>query len=256
MIDVAQLAVNSNPANVLNQANLASIYREIIPLANNADEWAKQNYEKAIALEPSSPALYTELATVYIAMADRDKQLTQASDQKAATEAKTKLKEDLAKAEETLNKAIELKADYAPAHFQLALVYDRQGRLKDAIAKMEQVARANSQDVGVAFQLGLLYLRNNDDDKAQTAFEWAVKLAPSYANARWFLATVYENKGLKSKAIEQISKVLELNPGNKNVEQRLDSLKQNGTSQPPAIPQPVEENKPSGAVSLPQSGQR
>ena len=110
----------------------------------------------------------------------------------------------------------------------------------DAIAKMEQVAMADPRDVGVAFQLGLLYLRNEENEKAQNALEWAVELAPSYSNARWFLATVYENQGNIEVAIEQVAKVLELNPGNQTIEQRLNNLNAFGASQPPASSEPVE----------------
>ncbi|MBU0649336.1 tetratricopeptide repeat protein [Patescibacteria group bacterium] len=241
MLVVARAAIDAGPANVVNYTNAAYIYQQIILLVQNADQWAAETYGQAIELEPTNPVAHTELGKVYIVMADREWQLTQAEDQAAAAEAKTKYQELLTKAEQVLVKAIELKADYAPAHYQLALVYDRQGRLDDAIAKMEQVAASNTEDVGVAFQLGLLYLRNEDNDKAQNAFEWAISLAPSYSNALWFLATVYENQGEVDKAIEQVEKVLELNPDNTNVEQRLNNLKEYGTSQPPAIPEPVEQ---------------
>lgn len=256
MIVVAQAAANQSGANVVNQINLAYIYQQIIGLVGNADEMAATTYEKAIELEPVNPVLYAELGKVYIAIADRHFQLTQSEDQNVAAEAKTNYGQALSKAEESLNRAIELKADYAPAHYQLALVYDRQGRLADAIGKMEQVAVANPQDVGVAFQIGLLYLRNEDNDKAQNALEWAVSLVPAYSNARWFLATVYENKGEIDKAIEQVEKVLELNPGTQAVEQRLNNLKEFGTSQPPMIPEPVEEGaQPSGMINPERSSQ-
>lgn len=249
---IARAALDTNAADVSNHINLAYVYQQLIPLVANADTVAAQTYEQAIELEPVNPALYTELAKVYIAIADRNAQLTQAEDEKTAAEAKTNMQEALTKAEENLNKAIELKADYAPAHYQLALVFDRQGKLEDAIKKMEQVAVANPQDVGVAFQLGLLYLRNQENDKAQNALEWAVELVPAYSNARWFLATVYENKDMIDKAIEQVEKVLELNPDNATVKQRLDNLKQYGTSQPPEIPEPVDERKQSESTINPE----
>jgi len=240
MIVVARAAADTNPADVNNWGNLGFIYYNLMQFVQGADVFAIEGYEKAIELAPVNPVYYTQLAKTYILMADMRAPLIQSEDQNAAAEAKTIVEESLAKAEQNLNKAIEVKLDYAPAHYQLALVYDRQGRLGDAISKMEQVAMADPRDVGVAFQLGLLYLRNEENEKAQNALEWAVELVPSYSNARWFLATVYENQGNIEAAIEQVEKVLELNPGNQTIEQRLNNLNEFGTSQPPAIPEPVE----------------
>jgi len=244
MIAIARAATETNPANVSNWYNLGSIYYSLMPYVQGAGDFAVEGYEKAIELAPVSPVYYTELAKVYISTADLASPLTQSEDQNKAAEAKTLVEESLAKAEQNLNKAIENKLDYAPAHYQLALVYDRQGRLEDAIKKMEQVAQADPQDVGVAFQIGLLYLRNDENEKAQNALEWAIQLVPSYSNARWFLATVYENQGNVTGAIEQVEKVLELNPDNQTVQQRLDNLKEFGTSQPPSIPEPVDGQSP------------
>ena len=150
-------------------------------------------------------------------------------------------------AEEALaqfEQAIALKEDYASAHYQMAIVYDRQGKLDEAISKMESVADYNPRDVGVVFQLGMLYMRRHGEQdltRAQRAFEYAVDLAPAYANARWFLASVYEQQGDFDRAIEQVQKVLELNPENIDVAARLVRLQEGRTAK--ALPQPVDEAK-------------
>ena len=249
MIAVTRAATEVNPANYQNWANLGYIYHQLIPYVQGAGDFAVEGIEKAIELSPNNPSNYTELGKVYIAKADLEAPLMQSEDQNAAAEAKTRVEGYLSKAEENLNKAIELKLDYAPAHFQLGLVYDRQGRIGDAITKMEQVALADQRDVGVALQLGILYLRNEEPEKAKNALEWAVNLAPSFANARWFLATVYEDLGDMESAIAEVKKVLELNPDNQTVQQRLDNLMEFGTSQPPAIPEPVEGGLDTAEVS-------
>jgi|GEM_PF-202376 len=240
MIAVSRAATEINPANYQNWANQGYVYQVLIPFVQGAGDFAVEAYEKAIELSPNNPSSYVELGKVYIAMADLSSPLMQSEDKNAAAEAKARVEGYLGKAEDNLTKAIELKLDYAPAHYQLGMVYDRQGRLDDAINKMEQVALADQTDVGVALQLGILYLRNEEPEKAKNALEWAVKLAPSFSNARWFLATVYEDLGDITAAIAEVEKVLELNPDNQNVKQRLDNLKEFGTSQPPDIPEPVE----------------
>ena len=61
-------------------------------------------------------------------------------------------------------------------------------------------------------------------DRAQAAFEHAVKIAPGYANAHWFLASIYEQAGDIAAAVREVEAVLELNPGNDIVESRLERL--------------------------------
>ncbi|MBU1759133.1 tetratricopeptide repeat protein, partial [Patescibacteria group bacterium] len=237
-INAAKRSTDLGPANVLNWKVRGAIYREVIAFIGGADQFAKESFEKATELEPVSPENYTELGRVYIVIAETQRQLTGSTDQETADAATAAVEENLKAAEDALNKAIELKADYAPAHYQLAIVFERQGRLDEAVSKMESVALYNRYDVGVFFQLGLLYLRQGDNEQAQAALEYTVNLVPSYSNARWFLASIYELNGDVNRAIEQVEKVLELNPDNELVKTRLDKLKSGVTSE--EIPQPVE----------------
>ncbi len=237
-INAAKRATDLGPSNVLNWKVRGSIYREVIAFIGGADQFAKESFERAAELEPVSPENYTELARVHIVIAETQRQLTGSTDQETADAAELAVTENLKAAEDALNKAIELKADYAPAHYQLAIVFERQGRLDEAVVKMESVALYNQYDVGVFFQLGLLYLRQGDNEQAQAAFEYTVNLVPSYANARWFLASIYELNNDIDSAIAQVEAVLELNPENELVRTRLEQLKSGVTSE--EIPEPVE----------------
>jgi tetratricopeptide (TPR) repeat protein len=131
------------------------------------------------------------------------------------------------------------------AHFNLGVVYERQGKLKDAVTKLEQVLNANKQDVGVAFQLATLYYRVGEKDNSQKLFEQIVAVVPTYANARWFLSVIYEEKGLYDQAIAQVQAVKATNPGNTSVDQRLATLeKEKADKTKPQVnplPQPVKE---------------
>jgi len=69
-------------------------------------------------------------------------------------------------------------------------------------------------------------------------FEHVVALVPTYSNARWFLASIYELDGEIDKAVEQVQEVLALNPDNQLVAQRLEQLQSGVTSD--EIPEPVE----------------
>lgn len=243
-INVAKRATEISPHNSANWATLASIYETIMPIISGADEWAINSWQRAIELEPANPYLYTELGKTYASMADLLSPNLQLSDEKVKADAEAKVKGNLAKAEEHLNKAIEIKADYAPAHFELALTYGRQGKIKEAISKLESIEAELPNDVGVAFQLGLLYAQNEELDKAIAELERAVKLVPSFANARWYLAALYEEKGKKDLALEQLEEILKTNPDNETVKKKIEALKNppaEGTGQ---LPTPIPEAAP------------
>lgn len=227
-IDASVRATELSPREALNWLSRAVVYRAFIPLIDEAGDFAVIAGRRAIALEPSNPSDHIELGKTFLAIGESLRESTVSTDSAVAADAKQKLADALANAESAFNAAIALKPDDSSAHYQLSLTYDREGRLSDAISKMESVKKYNPIDVGVAFQLGLLYLRRDAKDDlalAQKELERAVELTPSYSNARWFLATIYEKQGNVNGAIEQVSKVLEYNPGNEIVSQRLERLK-------------------------------
>lgn len=226
-VNAAVRATELSPKNSLNWLMRGSLYRELVNLVPNASTFAISAFEKAIELEPLNPENWNELGITYLATVERERPLTASSDKEVAKQASALVEDFMKKAEAAFNKAIELKPNYAPAHYQLGLAYERAGRLDDAIGKMESVARYNTLDVGVAFQLGQLYMRrakSGDLDRAKKSFEYAISLAPSYSNARWFLATIYEQQGNVNGAIGQLKKLIELNPDNQLVKVKLDRL--------------------------------
>ena len=245
-VNTAKRATDLNPENVANWSVLASIYQNLIGVTEGADEWAVKSFEKSIELEPNSPVNHTELGKVLVVQSDFARQATDTKDEKVKKDAEKKMNELLDKAVDQFNKAIELKSDYAAAHFNLALALDRQNKLKDAIRKMETVIALNPQDVGVGFQLALLYYRDGRKDDAVRLLEAVVRLQPNYSNARWYLAAMYEDRNDLDKAIEEIKKVAELNPGNELVSKKLDDLNKKKSGAAPAeaaqpLPPPVEQ---------------
>lgn len=245
-VDTAKKASNINPSNVDNWENLATIYQSI-GFIQGADEFAIKNFEEALAREPNNPFYSSEIGKMHVLRSDAYRALLQAEDEGERKEAERKVKDELDQAAEWFNKSIQAKPDFAPAHYQLGLVYERQGRIQDAISKLEEVV-ADSKDVGVAFQLAILYYRNEEKDRSINLFEQIVAMAPEYANARWFLSALYEEKSELDKALEQVLKVQETNNDNQDVANRinyLQDLKAKGSQSDPApqptIPAPVEE---------------
>ncbi|MDO8474230.1 MAG: tetratricopeptide repeat protein [bacterium] len=242
-VNAVQKAAAAAPANIANWNVQGFVYRSLIGVPG-ADTLAFAAYEKAKELEPSSPFSWTELGRVYILQAQS---LTSQKGKEVERETA------LAKALENLQRAIELKADYAPAHFLTAAVYEQQGKEDEAIAKLEETKQVAPNDTGLAFQLGTVYWQKKDLDKAQAELERAISLNANYSNARYILGLVFDAKKDKAKALEQFNKIAELNPDNEEVKKIIANIEAGKApldgiqvSQPPVPEAPPEIQKEEG----------
>ncbi len=199
-IDQAKKASEISPNSVATWENLGMIYRDIQSLAAGAQDWAIKSFEKAIALEPTNPVLYTELGKLYLSA----NQIPQARD--------------------NFLKAIELKPDYIDALIQDALTFEIENNLEKAIEKMENSAVNYPFNVDIPFQLGRLYFNNKQTDEAINQFQKVITLMPNHSNALYSLGVAYQLQGKDDLAIAEFEKVLELNPGNADVQAKLEEL--------------------------------
>jgi tetratricopeptide (TPR) repeat protein len=235
-LDLTKKATEISPKNVANWDARGFIYRNLIGLSGEAENWAIESYQKAMELEPKNPYIFNEIGLVYLAKADL---LT-----KAGGEEKEIL-ENLNLAKDNFQKAIELKLDYAPAHFQLAMIYQREGKTEEAIAKLEETKLIAPFDAGLAFQLGILYYNKNQLEKAKAEFERAVGIDENYSNARYFLGLIYDKEGKKDLAIEQFEKIEKLNPENLEIKSILANLREGKPAlEGINLTQPLIEEKP------------
>lgn len=218
-ISHAQRATEVNPANPDNWRQLGRIYEAVIPFVSGASNSALDAYLRAREYAPLDPTFLDDRARVYIATGDH------------------------VSAKEELYKAIELKKDYAPAHFRLAQIFAFKGDRAEAIRNAENAVLSVPGDVGVLFQLGLLYYQADRLQDAQQVFERTVSLNPNFSNARYFLGLAYGRSGDTVQAIHQFERISALNPGNEEAEQILINLREgrsplSGIS-PPA-PSPID----------------
>ena len=95
----------------------------------------------------------------------------------------------------------------------------------------------------MAFELGLLYYRAGQKDKAFDQLQRAVLLAPEYANARWYLALIFEEKRDLQSATDQLQKILSIDV-NKDNQVVLDELAKIAKGKPSVPPQKVIDQKP------------
>ncbi len=198
------------PFNPANWNVKGFFYRKLIGI-EQAGSLSLKAYKKATKVEPNSPFAYTEIGRVNLLMAQHGSK---------------KRKQTYKDASKALNKALKLKPDYAPAHYLRAVVYDQQGNLEQAIGNLKKAKASAGQDLGLTFQLGLLYWRNDQFDKAQTTFKEVVETNNKYANAHYMLGLIYDRQNKKEKAQEEFKRVAELNPNNNRVERILTNLEQ------------------------------
>jgi tetratricopeptide (TPR) repeat protein/O-antigen ligase len=212
-INASKMASDINPKNANNWAARGFVYQNLLGIVPGAEDWAIKSYEEAKKLEPTNPYYPTREGIVFLTQS-----LSLAKDKQ---DEKSQL---LLKAEEQLNAAIQLKSDYASARFQMAMVLQAEGKTDEAIKGLEQTKIYAPQDVGLAFQLGLLYYQNEDYQKAQIELERAIGISPNYSDALYFLGLTYSELGQKDKAIEKISKVAALNPDNETIKKVLANI--------------------------------
>lgn len=232
----AEAATTLSPNDVANWIQKARIYDALVGYLTGANKEAINSWKNAAELEPSNPYVWTQIGSSYLTMATS---AYQEKDKEAGDEA-------VKEAENSFKKAAEVKPNYALAHYQLAILYEAQGKIKDAIRKLETAGGASPNDHTLVFKLGMMYLKDNQKDKAKAMFTRAVNLNNNYSDALWYLALILESEGDIKGAINLIERVYALNSQNENIKAKLDELKSGKyssvkPSQQPPLGQEMEE---------------
>ena len=100
---------------------------------------------------------------------------------------------------------------------------DRQGNVAAAVKELEQVV-LQEQTIDRVFELGVLYARVGDRTKAMAAFESVLAEDGSQTRASWQLASLYEEAGRLTEALEQLRVVAASAPTNTALQKRLEGL--------------------------------
>lgn len=248
-VAAANNAVALSPKDVRNILNAAGTYQSLLPFTSDALKLAADAYAKAIALDPTNPQVRFDLGRMYVDEAVLHKQ--RAGNAKASEESKAKEKEAMKKAlenaEKFLNEALELKPDFAPAHFHLATIRAEQGKKEEALKELDIAAVLNarlaplrSADESLFYLTGLAYASLDEKDRASSAFKAAFTLRPNYALALWNYSILQAAKGNKAEAIKALEQILQYDKENKTVIDKLNELK---TGVAPAKEEPKEEVK-------------
>jgi tetratricopeptide (TPR) repeat protein len=198
-IDLARSATEISAKDASTWTNRGLLYSQIGSLVSGAADWAIKSFQEAASLDPSNPVYYTELGKLLL------------------TTNKDEAKKEFAK-------ALELKPDYADAVLQQSLILEQEGKKDEAIKSLENFVRNNPYNTDILFQLGRFYYNNNLTEDAATVFQYVILLSPNHSNAHYALGVIYAAQDNKKLALAEFKKVLELNPGNQDVIDKIKSL--------------------------------
>src|SRR5262249_30378161 len=101
------------------------------------------------------------------------------------------------------------------AHMLLAQALDGMGKTSDAIAELEDAAKLAPAEPLVHFELGYLYYKQHEYDKAVPELQLEVKNNPGYAQSYLYLADIALHSNESRTAEELLHKTLQLQPENR-----------------------------------------
>lgn len=121
-INASRQAVIFAPESSLNWRNLGQVYRNLIGVGQDAEQFAIASYNQAIALEPNNPALRIELGGIYYQLQEFDL------------------------AQNQFQVAVSLKPDYANAYYNLGHALEEKGQLPSALQQYQIVRQLVQND--------------------------------------------------------------------------------------------------------------
>ncbi|MBP9836383.1 MAG: tetratricopeptide repeat protein [Candidatus Pacebacteria bacterium] len=200
-IALSEKAINLDPTNAFNHALLASFYGLLD--VNQAPE-IKNRKEALLAevlkLDPKNPSYLVLFAQL------------------------SAKQRDFVTSRSYLNDAIKLKNDYTDALLLLSQIEIEEGQVESAIKVTNSLIAIEPNNPIRYFQLGVLLAESDNLEQAVRAFQEAVRLDNSYANARYFLALVYLDLNKKDEALVELRSVLSSNPDNQEIKNLISQV--------------------------------
>ncbi|OHA47370.1 MAG: hypothetical protein A3A80_04055 [Candidatus Terrybacteria bacterium RIFCSPLOWO2_01_FULL_44_24] len=181
--DAVDKAVLLEPNQVDNWAQSGRVYKSLASLLNvgGAREKSKASWDKAITLAPKNPQLVTELGKLQydLWVASTGNNLSPDSENY------------FAQAQGSFLKAIDLKKNYVPAHFNLGFLYYQSGKIQEA----------------------------------QNEFSIVIYLDPANVQALTLAALILDDRGDKAGAIAHFQRIHRLRPNDTAINQVLENLR-------------------------------
>lgn len=202
-VNEAKSATDLSPQSVALWENLATMYENASSLVPQARDWAIKSLQQARDLEPTNPTNYWRLGNSFSATAKWDDAI------------------------KNYQKAMDLKSDYYSAYVGLSNAYEQTQKTAQAIEMYEKLIAKNQFSPELLFNYGrLIYNRNEkgDRDLAEKVWKTVLEKQPTYSNVLYSLGLLYETRGNKALALQYYYKVRDLNPNNKDILTKIQSL--------------------------------
>ena len=126
---------------------------------------------------------------------------------------KFRLEWDWKEAEKNFRKAIDLQHGYASAYERYALLLACIGKKDEAISMMEKAYKLDPLSPSVSTGVGRMYHFAGYYDKAIKQYEKTLKMNPNYVEAEFALSITYEQKKMYDMAILHLEKSIEISNG-------------------------------------------
>jgi tetratricopeptide (TPR) repeat protein len=120
--------------------------------------------------------------------------------------------DDISGAIQEYKQALENDPDAPSLHLELAALYQRQGKIKLALAQAQRSIQLNPKQQDAYFLLAGLHVGLNQLQDATREYERILRLDPENKEAHLFLATLYAQQRRYPQAIHVIQQLLRLDP--------------------------------------------
>lgn len=199
------------PAEYDNYVFLASLYNSAGAYTGDPTyyEKAADIAERGIEIEKYGPAIRLQYASALYSLGDNEESFKQ------------------------LEIAHKMDPAYMELTWQLADMYEKEGRIEDAMKVYKRSAEFNDRPFFIA-QYGRLLNQLGEGDKAIEVFEKGVKLNGYAAELVTVYSDVLVSRGMRDEALAVLNKALETNPGNTDMQQRIQTIQSGAATATPA----------------------
>ena len=189
-IELFDQAIERDPVYALAYSGLANCYVVMSSVAygklstKDAMERAAAAAKKALEIEPNLAEAHTSLGIVQM-----------------------KYDWKWREAEKSFKRAIDLKPDYAAAHYWYSSLLGTMGRVQESVIESERAKGLDPLSPLFTTNLGRAYYRARDYDKAINYLNEVLAEKPNNTSARYVLAHAYFQKGMYLESIELLEKI-------------------------------------------------
>ncbi|MBD3238480.1 MAG: tetratricopeptide repeat protein [Candidatus Moranbacteria bacterium] len=222
----ARLSVNVNDKNYKSYHKLASLYKGLIGIEDEAIKYAIENYQKELDLNPTDPEIYNQIAKIYLIEYDFSLRNLNEKTVKEPLRMPQASAESLHLAEKKLNKALEIDPGNITTRMLLASVYELKNEYDQAIKISKEALELYPNNHKLALNLGIVYYKADKFDLAKEQLIITTNKWNNYSDAYYTLGLVYIQKDQPDKALNQFEKVKELNPQNTKLDEIIRDIKQ------------------------------